>query len=82
MRRGQTHPRNSPEDIARRRQAVRRLAGEGRTDHEIAEALSVSWRTVLRDRQAAGIPAGYDPKNRFTPRANEFGAEYVGGVRW
>lgn len=82
MRLGQPHPRNSPDDIARRRREVRRLAGQHYTDHEIAAALRVSWRTVLRDRQAEGIPAGYDPKARFTPRNNEFGAEFVGGVQW
>lgn len=82
MRPGQPHPRNSPDDIARRRREVRRLAASNQTDHEIADALGVSWRTVLRDRQAEGIPAGYDPKARFTPRSNEFGTEYVGGVKW
>lgn len=82
MRKGQPHPRNSPDDVARRRREVRRLAAEYRTDAEIGEALGVSWRTVLRDRQAEGIPAGYDPRMRFTPRDNEFGADYVGGVQW
>lgn len=82
MRRGQPRVTLSPDALARRRAEVRRLAADHQTDHEIAQALGVSWRTVLRDRQAEGIPAGYDPKARFTPRDNEFGAEYVGGVQW
>lgn len=82
MRKGQPHPRNSPDDVARRRREVRRLAADHRTDAEIGQALGVSWRTVLRDRQAAGIPAGYDPRKRFTPRDDEFAGEYVGGVKW
>jgi hypothetical protein len=82
VRKGQPRRILSPEEIARRRREVRRLAGHRQTDHEIAATLGVSWRTVLRDRQAENIPAGYDPKTRFTPRSDEFGAEYVGGVKW
>src|SRR3546814_8241488 len=72
MRKGQTQRRNSPEDIAYRRRRVRQMAATGMTDREMGEALGVSWRTVLRDRQAASIPPGYDPKTRFKPR-REFG---------
>src|SRR3546814_1106127 len=64
MRKGQTQRRNSPEDIAYRRRRVRQMAATGMTDREMGEALGVSWRTVLRDRQAASIPPGYDPKTR------------------
>ena len=81
MRKGQTSRRNSPEDIAYRRRRVRQMAATGKTDAEMAEVLGVSWRTVLRDRQADGIAPGYDPKTRFKPR-REFGAEFVGGVAW
>ena len=82
MRKGQPRVILSPDALARRRAEVRRLAADHRTDAEIGEALGVSWRTVLRDRKAEGIPAGYNPRMRFTPRANEFGADYVGGVQW
>lgn len=82
MRKGQTGERNSPEDIAYRRRSVKRLAASGFSDPEIAERLGISSRTVLRDRQAEGIAPGYDPKVRFTPRSNEFGSEFVGGVAW
>lgn len=81
MRKGQVSRRSTPEDIARRRRQVRAKAATGMTDAEIGDALGVSWRTVLRDRQADGIPPGYDPKTRFKPR-REWGAEFVGGVAW
>jgi transposase len=81
MRKGQTRQILSPEEISYRRKSVCRMAGTGMVDREIAEVLGVSWRTVLRDRQAEGIPPGYDPKTRFKPR-REWGAEFVGGVAW
>lgn len=81
MRKGQASRRSTPEDIARRRREVRRKAATGMTDAEIGEVLGVSWRTVLRDRQAEGIAPGYDPKTRFKPR-REWGSEFVGGVAW
>ena len=81
MRKGQTRQILSPEEIAYRRKRVRQMAATGMVDREIAEVLRVSWRTVLRDRQAEGIPPGYDPKTRFKPR-REWGAEFVGGVAW
>jgi hypothetical protein len=81
MRKGQTSRRSTPEDIARRRREVRRKAATGMTDAEIGEALGVSWRTILRDRQADGIPPGYNPRDRFKPR-RQWGAEFVGGVAW
>ena len=81
MRKGQTYRRPTPEDIERRRRQVRLKAATGMTDAEIGEALGVSWRTVLRDRQADGIPPGYDPKTRFKPR-HSWGSEFVGGVAW
>lgn len=81
MRKGQTSRRSTPEEIERRRRQVRLKAATGMTDAEIGEALGVSWRTVLRDRQAADIPPGYNPKTRFKPR-REFGREFVGGVAW
>lgn len=81
MRKGQTQRRSSPDDIAYRRKRVRQMAASGMIDREIGDALGVSWRTVLRDRQAEKIPPGYDPKTRFKPR-REFGAEFVGGVAW
>lgn len=81
MRKGQTSRRSTPEEIAYRRSRVRQMAGSGMIDREIAESLGVSWRTVLRDRQAANIPAGYDPKTHFKPR-RAWGSEFVGGVAW
>lgn len=81
MRKGQSYHPSSPGDIAYRRKRVRQMAGTGMVDREIADVLGVSWRTVLRDRQADGIAPGYDPKTRFKPR-REFGAEFVGGVAW
>lgn len=81
MRKGQTYTPNSPEDIAYRRRRVRAMAATGMTDREMGDTLGVSWRTVLRDRQAENIPPGYDPKTRFKPR-REWGAEFVGGVAW
>ncbi len=81
MRKGQIQARSTPEDIAYRRKRVRAMAATGMTDAEMGAALGVSWRTILRDRQADGIPPGYDPKTRFKPR-REWGAEFVGGVAW
>lgn len=81
MRKGQVQKTLSPEEIAYRRKRVRQMAASGMVDREIAEVLGVSWRTVLRDRQAEGIAPGYDPKTRFKPR-REFGSDFVGGVAW
>jgi transposase len=81
MRKGQVQKILSPEELAYRRKRVRQMAASGMIDREIAEVLHVSWRTVLRDRQAEGIPPGYDPKTRFKPR-REFGPDMVGGALW
>lgn len=43
--------------IAERHEAVRQLNAQGRSDGQIAEALCVNERTVLRDRDELGIPA-------------------------
>ena len=53
------------EDIEARRRQVRVLAVEqGMTDARIADALGVSEKTILRDRQAAGIPTAHPEKAR------------------
>lgn len=41
--------------------AVERLAGQGLSDRAIATRLHVTDRTVLRDRQALGLPTRWDP---------------------
>lgn len=48
----------SPEYVDR----VREMAGAGASDRAIAEALGVSWRTVLRARARHGIPSTWQPK--------------------
>lgn len=41
---------------------VRELTAAGQSDATIARELGVSWRTVLRARQAHNIPTAYAPK--------------------
>lgn len=48
-------------DLAERRERVREMTRAGRTALEIAVALHVSPRTVIRDRRAAGVSGSTPP---------------------
>jgi hypothetical protein len=69
----------TPEAIRARRSEVARLAALGRSDKEIAAEIGVSWRTVLRDRVADGIPSTWKPEPVVQPHGTD--ARYSAGCR-
>jgi hypothetical protein len=65
--------------IRDRRAHVAVLAALGRSDKEIAAVLGVSWRTILRDRAADGIPSTWKPDPVVQPHGTD--ARYSAGCR-
>jgi len=65
--------------IRARRAHVARLAARGMSDKEIAAEVGVSWRTVLRDRVADGVPSTWRPDPVVQPHGTD--ARYSAGCR-